>query len=45
MKKFLLACMLLAVLVAGGTYLVLYTPFAPFSHLERRAGLLYDGER
>lgn len=34
MKKFLLACMLLAVLVAGGTYLVLYTPFAPFSHLE-----------
>lgn len=34
MKKFLLVCTVLVALIAGGRYFVLYTPFAPFSHLE-----------
>lgn len=33
MKKFLLVCMVLVMFAAGGMYVVLYTPFAPFSHL------------
>lgn len=33
MKKFLLVCTVLVMFAAGGMYVVLYTPFTPFSHL------------